>query len=133
MHSTLLRAISVTSAVSVCLLLLGCSEPPEDSDRVVYCKTVVEYVAYNPTDLTYVRVEEVDNSAGVWVEIDFDDFNKYGAKHRRRVNCTFGEGRSMTEIIVDDEFMIPELVRNLNATALLKQLQEFSEELKRNQ
>ncbi len=129
MRATNVRNSAVPLIISVCLLLLGCSEPPEDSDRVMVCKTVVEYVAYNPTDMIYVSVEETTNPEGVWIEIKFDDFNKYGAKQRRRVTCSFGDDRLMTEVTVDGEFMIPELVRNLNGTALLKFVNRMIEDL----
>jgi hypothetical protein len=127
--------LTATAQLIVCvgLVLSGCSEPPEDSKRVMFCKTVVEYVAYNPADMSYVSVKEPDLLEGVWVDIEIDDFNKYGAKQRRRVNCEFGEADLMTEVTVDGEFLIPELVRNLNLDAILKGLKKFKEKVQNQQ
>lgn len=129
MRATYVRINPAPLIVCVGLVLSSCSEPQRDSDRVVYCKTAVEAVAYNPTDMTYVSVEETNLPEGVWVDIEFDDLNKYGAKQRRRANCEFGEEDLMTDVTVDGEILIPELVRNLNAAALLKFVNRMIEEL----
>jgi hypothetical protein len=117
--------------VYFCLWLTGCSKHKEDSDRVVVCKTVVESVAFNASDMVYVDVDETTGTDGdAWVEIQFDDFNKYGAKQRRRVTCDFGENQIMTDVTVDGETMIPELVRNLGLEGLIRSMKRFSEKIK---
>jgi hypothetical protein len=112
-----------------CALLLGCSEP-EDSEQVAFCKVVVDYVAYNPSDLRYLEVEETSPPADPRVEIEFEDSNEHGAKVRRRVMCEFGELGLMTAIWVDRQPMIFEEVRNLNGLALLAAIEKSIEEIR---
>ena len=110
-------------------LLLGCSEP-EDSEQVAFCKTVVDYVAFNPSDLTYLAVEETSPPAEPRVEIEFEDTNEQGARDRRRVRCEFGELGLMTEIWVDQQPMIFEEVRNLNLMAMIDGMEKQIERIR---
>ena len=112
-----------------CTLLLGCSEP-EDSEQVAFCKVVVDYVAFNPSDMTYVAVEETVPPGEPRVEIEFEATNEHGAKDRRRVRCEFGEFGLMTKIWVDREAMIFEEVRNLNGLALLAAMEKTLQEIR---
>ena len=112
-----------------CALLIGCSEP-EDSEQVAFCKTVVDYVAFNPSDLTYLAVEETSPPAEPRVEINFEDSDQHGAKERRWVRCKFGELGLMTEIWVDQQPMIFEEVRNLNGLALLAAMEKSLQEIR---
>ena len=111
-----------------CALLFGCSEP-EDSKQVAFCKTVVDYVAFNPSDLTIWR-SRTSPPAERRVEIEFEDSNEHGAKDRRRVRCEFGELGLMTEIWVDQQPMIFEEVRNLNGLALLAAMEKTLQEIR---
>ena len=116
-------------AFCFCALLLGCSEP-EDREQVAFCKVVVDYVAFNPSDLTYLAVEETSPPTDPRVEIDFEDSDEHGAKGRRRVRCKFGELGLMTEIWVDQQPMIFEEVRNLNGLALLAAMEKSLQEIR---
>jgi hypothetical protein len=112
-----------------CALLLGCSEP-EDSEQVAFCKVVVDYVAFNPSDMTYVTIWESVPPGEPRVEIEFDDFNQNGGKDRRSVTCHFGELGLMRHISVDRQPMIFEEVRNLNGLALLAAMEKTLQEIR---
>ena len=104
-------------ALCVCALLLGCSDA-EDSRRVVYCKVALNAFAFNPSDMEYVRVEEMILPTGPRVDIEVDDFNEHGAIQRHRITCDFDEIELMRTIVVDGQTLIYEEVRNLNIEAL---------------
>jgi hypothetical protein len=101
----------------LCAHLLGCSEP-EDSRRVVYCKVVVNAFAYNPTDMEYLKVEELTLPSAPRVDIEVDDFDEHGAKQRHRITCDFDGIELMKTIVVDGQTLIYEEVRNLNVEAI---------------
>jgi hypothetical protein len=117
------------AALFFCALLLGCSEP-KDSRRVVYCKVVVNAFAFNPSDIEYVKVEELTLASGPRIDILFDDFNEYGAQERRRVTCDFDEIELMTTVVVDGRVLIYEEVRNLNLEALIVFSERMLEEMR---
>ena len=123
------RRVLFSPSFCLCALLLGCSEP-EDSKQVAFCKVVVDYVAFNPSDLTYLAVEETSPPTDPRVEIEFEDSNEHGAKDRRRVRCDFDELGLMTAIWVDRQQMIFEEVRNLNGLALLADIEKSIEEIR---
>jgi hypothetical protein len=114
--STPRRALSILPTC-FCALLLGCSEP-EDSRRVVYCKVVVNAFAFNPSDMKYVKVDEITLPSGPRVDIELDDFNEHRAKQRHRITCDFDELELMKTIVVDGQTLISEEVRNLNVEAI---------------
>ena len=93
----------------LCALLLGCSEP-EDSRRVLYCKVVVNAFAFNPSDMEYVKVEELTLPSGPRVDIEVDDFDQHGAKQRHCITCDFDDIELMTRVVVDDKALIYEEV-----------------------
>ena len=64
------RRVLFSLSFCLCALLLGCSEP-EDSEQVAFCKVVVDYVAFNPSDLTYVAIVETKHSNEPRVKIEF--------------------------------------------------------------
>ena len=117
------------AALCFCALLLGCSEP-KDSSRVVYCKVVVNAFAFNPSDMDYVKVEELTLPSGPRVDILFDDSNEYGEKKRRRVTCDFDEIELMTRVVVDDRALIYEEVRNFNVEAFILHTEQLIEEIR---
>jgi hypothetical protein len=116
-------------ALCLCALLFGCSEP-EDSRRVVYCKVVVNAFAFNPSDMEYVKVEEIILPSGPRVDIEIDDFNKHGAKQRHRFTCDFDEIELMKTIVVDGQMLIYEEVRNLNVEAFTLYTEQMIEEIR---
>jgi hypothetical protein len=117
------------ASLCFCALLLGCSEP-KDSSRVVYCKVVVNAFAFNPSDMDYVKVEELTLPSGPQVDILFDDFNEYGARERRRVTCDFDEIELMTKVVVDGRELIYEEVRNLNVEAFIFDTERMIEDIR---
>jgi hypothetical protein len=116
-------------ALFCCALLLGCSEP-KDSSRIVYCKVVVNAFAFNPSDMDYVKVEELTLQSGPRVDILFDDFNEHGDQERRRVTCDFDEIDLMTKVVVDGRALIYEEVRNLNVEAFIFDTERMIEEIR---
>ena len=129
MNATLLRALCQGRLLCFLLILFGCSEP-EDSEHVSYCKVAVDRVAFNPSDMKFIKIEEDILPTGGTVDIQFDDFNKYGAKQRRRISCDFDSIGLMTEIWVDHEPLIPELVRNINLEAFIRRVQKATEKVR---
>jgi hypothetical protein len=117
------------AALCFCALLLGCSEP-KDSRRIVYCKVVVNAFAFNPSDMDYVKVEELTLASGPRVDIVFDDFNEVGIKKRRHVTCDFDEIELMTTVVVDGHALIYEEVRNLNLEAIIVFSEQMIEEMR---
>ena len=117
------------AALCFCALLLGCSEP-KDSGRVVYCRVVVNAFAFNPSDMDYVKVEELTLPSGSRVDILFDDSTEYGEKKRRRVTCDFDEIELMTRVVVDDRALIYEEVRNFNVEAFILHTEQLIEEIR---
>lgn len=113
----------------LCALLLGCSEP-EDSRRVLYCKVVVNAFAFNPSDMEYVKVEELTLPSGPRVDIEVDDFDQHGAKQRHRITCDFDDIELMTRVVVDDKALIYEEVRNLNVEAFILYTEQMIEEIR---
>ena len=117
------------AALCFCALLLGCSEP-EDSRRVVYCKVVVNAFAFNPSDMEYVKVEELTLPSGPRVNIEVDDFDEHGAKQRHHITCDFDEIELMKTIVVDGQTLIYEEVRNLNVEAIGVSIDRMIEEIR---
>jgi hypothetical protein len=123
------RRVLFSLSFCLCALLLGCSEP-EDSEQVAFCKVVVNYVAFNPSDMTYVAIVETKHSNEPRVKIEFDDYDERSAKDRRDVECLFGEMGLMTEIWLDRQPMIFEEVRNLNLMAMIYGMEKQIERIR---
>jgi hypothetical protein len=108
--------------VCFCMLLLGCSEPKEESLAVLNCKIVARQVAFDRDDMIYVKVKEWEHDQGPRVEIEFDDYNEHGAKNRRRVSCEFDQKVRITEVWIDRRPLIFEQMDEEKAKTFLAKL-----------
>ena len=108
--------------VCFCLLLLGCSEPKEESLAVVNCKIVAHQVAFDRDDMVYLKVKEWEHDTGPRVDIEFDDFNEHGAKNRRRVTCEFDQKVRITDAWIDRRPLIFEQMDEEKAKTFLAKL-----------
>lgn len=90
----------------------------------------MERVAFNPSDLVVIKVTETSLPSENVVDLEFDDFNQYGAKQRRRLSCRFDSALHMSEIWLDSIPMAYEYRRNFNTEAIMELLLKSTEELK---